>query len=214
MKNIVVAVMMLVLSPATRANVTYAYVGSPFTTITDQVVPVGTYTTAMNITALVTLTDALTSDLSLSLLASEVVSFSFTDGRIVETNRPANSLTLFLGTDAVGNINVWNFDMSYFDADKQVIGRMFSLFFPEGRVPPTEGAFYCDPSADCGRSPLLGVDAAVVDTPQGLWQQIPTPIPLPGAAAPMSLILLGLVRRRRHGSRQVRCLALSPCHFA
>jgi hypothetical protein len=90
-----------------RADATaiYQYAGNPYTSITDDNPPAGSYTMSMSITGSFELPTALAPNSSFSSLS---LPYSVNDGRNTLTDANSAILGFSLHTDAVGNIFLWD----------------------------------------------------------------------------------------------------------
>ena len=91
------------------ANTVYSYTGNNFTFTSDGTLPSGAYDDTMSVSGSFTLASPLAANLSYTSIKSNILSFSFFDGRNTITNLNQDpSVTVFnVTTDAAGMIDTW-----------------------------------------------------------------------------------------------------------
>lgn len=114
MKLFRLVVVLSILSPvATYANsgTTYQYRGNPYHGITDNLVPAGTYSTSMRVSASFTVAETL-GEMPFTSIDELVTNYSFYDGvnALDETN--SNLVAADFSVSATGQISEWQFAVS------------------------------------------------------------------------------------------------------
>ncbi len=109
MKLVAIAAAMLLSTAQVQATAIYDYVGNPFDEFRDSLLIPGAYSRSMRVTGFVEFASPLPADATLANLASLVLSFSFTDGRITWNRGLAAPpfADLFFGTNSLGEIDEW-----------------------------------------------------------------------------------------------------------
>ena len=95
---------------STQASTIYTYTGTNYVSINDATPPSGFYTTSMNVTGSVTLTNVLGPNSPLQFI-NDVESFSFSDGRILYTPQNSSVAIFFLATNAADTISRWDIEL-------------------------------------------------------------------------------------------------------
>ena len=90
-----------------RAVTVYSYTGNLFATITDNTPPAGTYDNTMRLTGWFSIAQPLLPNLSLVDITSDVLDFSFFEGREQYTKAATVASFDLFSTDFAGNITGW-----------------------------------------------------------------------------------------------------------
>jgi hypothetical protein len=179
-----------------NASAVYTYTGNNYTDLFDDPVPSGNYTAAMGVSGSFTLASPLAANLvwlsTESFITSDVVSFSFFDGRNTLTNLNTSFSQFEVSTDATGAIVEWSITLDsphgttdgdqFFEIVTQGPAAGENDFGSTGQcvasLDPTCGVFYAD-------------TAHTYDNP-GIWSAatIESATPLP-AALPLFATGLG-----------------------
>ncbi|HEX3342012.1 MAG TPA: hypothetical protein VHT68_22895 [Pseudolabrys sp.] len=106
----VVAGVFVYFTGSSQASTTYTYTGTNYVNIVDATPPSGSYTTSMNVTGSVTLTNALGPNSPLQFI-NDVETFSFSDGRILYTPQNSSVAIFFLATNAADTISRWDIEL-------------------------------------------------------------------------------------------------------
>jgi hypothetical protein len=185
----VLGLLCLMLPSALRADTIYTYTGNIFTAC------VGTYpcnVPALSITFDTTLTGAALNNLAFSDISSSIKSFTITDGTGLSiTDLTATAFTFAIGTDASGNINVWNIS-----AQGPTTNGLAPLAIScLGVLPPTQpispfcGQASKDESGFIGFPSQSFVNGGANSLSPGVWS--PPTVVTVAASEPSSLMLLG-----------------------
>ena len=189
-----------------HASTVYTYTGQNFTNVSafDPTPPIGSYTTSMNVSGTITLSNLLAPNLPLQDITAQILDFAFFDGRTTITKATASQPSLtdfFIETDAAGNITRWGIQIFKGNFFLQTLGEQTyrietSIFRDQGVI------------AECTAVGSLGCSFALTDagfnerTPGG-WSNPDIATPLP-AALPLfasGLGALGLLGWRRKKKR-------------
>ena len=125
MDRSLVAVLGLTPSPA-KALAIYSYIGNDFTSIVDGTLPTGSYTTSMSVSGSFTVAAPL---LSLSLLtdiSTQVLSFSFSDGRNTLVPASTDIATFKFITDSFGAPTSWQISLDRLFTSPSIVGQQTS----------------------------------------------------------------------------------------
>ncbi len=203
MKRTVTAAALLLSSALVQANATYDYIGNPFNEFRDSALIPGAYTASMRVTGFVEFVNPLPANTSLTNLASQVLSLSFTDGRIT-WNRGLTDppfADLFFGTDAFGGIDEWVVEV----IGSQPLGgggaSLIAAIATQNVLPFVVGGTF-DIGQICQQSGVLSCDPAVTDfgtfrNQAGVWTLRPTTVPEPSTVSLVAGMLAMMAVGRR-----------------
>lgn len=209
--RIVVTLLLLLVSAPTQASVIYTYVGNPFTDIVDLPFPVGTFQTSMRVAGWFELANPLSADLPMTDIATDVLRFSFSDGRNTLTEAsPEVGRFFFVKTDGSGRLSDWLIIADQTSraslSDPQVLIQLSNdpqgLALGAPSVQDLGQLAMCDPQ-NVPRGLCINLaDRASVDARPGVWSSSDTPVSNVPEPASLGLLLMGLAMWVRARGRQ------------
>lgn len=182
------------------ATTIYEYNGNPYTQFLDQTPPDGSYNNTMSLSGYFTTENPIAPNSPWSTITSDVISYSFSDGRntLTDENSIDGHFSVFLSTDSLGNIFEWSISVREFPVPYEVGGWIFAMD-SQRRVGDTQ--------QDAASTRLLYESHGNVsyitrsDTGwsynPGVWSFSTDPIPEPGTMLLFGSGLIGLVGFRR-----------------
>jgi hypothetical protein len=215
MRRLLLLFVSLLLPLAGHANVTYSYVGNPYTHIDDLPFPAGTFDTSMRVSGSFELAAALPANLPMTDITGDVLGFSFANGRsTLNQNDLLLTLFFFVQTDAAGAISAWDVIVeqtltltAFGDTDATIATQNDTAGLLGLSGVQDRGQFVqCDPAGVPRGLCVAFADEATVDGVPGAWASSVTAPPVPEPTSAM-LALAGLgwlgvaLKRRRGASR-------------
>lgn len=210
MKLTVAAAALLFSSAQVQANAVYDYIGNPFNEFRDSASIPGAYSASMRVTGFVEFVNPLPANTPLTDLASQVLSLSFTDGRI-NWNRGLTSppfADLLFGTDALGRIDQWVVEV----IGSQPLGiggaSLVAAIATQNVLPFAVGGTF-DIGQICQLSGPINCDSTVTDfgafrNQSGVWTLRPTTVPEPSTvslvAGMLAIMAVGRRAKFKRGS--------------
>ena len=205
MKHTVAAAALLFSSVQVQASAIYDYIGNPFNEFRESASIPGTYTASMRVTGFVEFVNPLPANTPLTDLASQVLSLSFTDGRIT-WNRGLTDppfADLLFGTDALGGIDEWVVEV----IGSQPLGiggaSLIAAIATQNVLPFVVGGTF-DIGQICQQSGALSCNPAVTDfgafrNQSGVWTLRPTAVPEPSTVSLVAgmLAIMAIGRRAK-----------------
>jgi hypothetical protein len=178
-----------------KATTVYTYTGNDYTSIVDNLLPSGTYTTSMSVSVTFTLANPLAANLPvLTDITVDVLSFSFFDGRNTLTNATAVDDLFSVGTDMAGNIVLWN--VAADNGDPTSIGEkafLIETLFPGNGLDFDQALIDECVFAVAGTCTNFLFDVGSNTDHPGHWARTDLPnVPLPGALPLFASGLAGL----------------------
>jgi len=211
MRTIFALVFLLASAPA-QASAIYTYVGNPFSDIVDLPFPPGTFDTSMRVTGFFELANPLPSDLPLTDIGADVLSFSFSNGRSTLTAADSNLSTFFfVQTDAAGQISVWDIivqqTLLISEHDTQIVTQNdIDGALGLSGVQDRGLLSMCDPALVPRGLCITLADQAFVDNLPGSWSSsgpvTPVPAPEPASCGLLALGASALFARFRSRSNR------------
>jgi len=182
---------------ASQAATVYSYTGNDFVFITDSADIGGTYTTSMNVTGSLTLTNPLGPNEPLhDITGPNLQSFSFFDGRNTITNLSPNlfEATLQMGTGGSGEIGTWLIQLRLGDSITQ------ELIFTSRTAADAGGINLCVNPPACSLFSTDLAQAQVVGDGRWVSSEVsatPLPAALPLFASGLGALGLTVWRRKK-----------------
>ena len=190
------AAAMLLSTAQVQATAIYDYVGNPFNEFRDSALIPGAYSDSMRVTGFVEFASPLPADATLSNLASLVLSFSFTDGRITWTRGLSAPpfADLFFGTNSLGEIDEWAVEVIGFQPLGSGGESLTALIGTQNVLPFTPTGTF-DAGQICRLAGVLRCDAAVTDfgafrNQPGVWTLRASTVAEPQTASLVAGVLL------------------------
>jgi hypothetical protein len=198
------ALFLLVVGTSNAAT-TYQYNGNYFDTVTDNDPPAGTYTTAMRASGSFTLSAPLSPLLNFTDISSQILDFSFNDGRQTLTDStPYIDFEFLIRTNLDGDITAWDITLNErFGPEPHSIGQQIGTIRTHK---PSVGTLSFDlgDRAEClniistgdPRCQSIQSDRGVSNSAPGSWTVVPVP-PAVWLFNTGLLGLIGMARRKR-----------------
>jgi hypothetical protein len=188
-----------------NANTTYTYVGNNFTQIEDLPRPAGAFDTSMSVSGSFTLASPLAPNAFIADLSSQVLAFSFSDGRhtLTEVDLDPDFFTLFgVKTDANGQFERWAMFVQQTKTLKVPDGADILIFSNNDPDALFSGSPSIQDFGDLGVCQVFDppgichtlADTASVTNAPGVWTSASsTPVPAPASLGLLAVSVLTLV---------------------
>lgn len=184
-----------------QANVTYSYLGNPFSDVIDASFPTGTFDTSMRVSGSFELANPLAPNLAFTDIGADILIFTFSNGRSTLSSGDADlSNFFFVQTDAAGQIVVWDLILQQSppltDANDPQVAIVTQndpagLLFGSPAVQDRGDFIRCEPSNVPRGLCINLLDSASTTAPGGWTLSVPG-TPVVPVASPSSAALLGL----------------------
>lgn len=196
----VLALALVLASLPVRANVFYAYTGNPYTTFQDLALPAGAFDNTMRVSGIFELAAPIAANTPLTDFSSNVVSFSFSNGRNTLTQAdPRLTTFFFLQTDASGRIDIWDIVVqqsiptSFIGSDVSISSQNDTLgALGLSGVTDRGQLVVCEPSNIPRGLCISLADIASVDNLPGTWSSPAVEPPITAVAEPETTALMAL----------------------